>query len=433
MGAARISRARWAPPLDFVAFRRQETLLILLNLATMAALMSLHVVFRSVVGSLSGLASLAFVLRFAWQLGELALLHGPSAPLGARASWWYSRLSVLANVAFAALVSRRGAGQEAHYAVLMVIPVIAAAFRFSLAGLACVLASTVMLTVGPLWLPSAGVGSASRLTEAFEATTVSFIFLVVAGVVRMLAEQLWLGEQELAQSRDRLLREEKLAAVGRVASAIAHEVRNPISMIASAVSTARRADTSPALREEVFDILGQEAARLERLTQDFLTYARDRPPHPRDTSLADALALVAGLVRAKAQELGVGLETRSDGARAWFDPFQLQQALLNLALNGLDAAPRGGSLLLWAAKDGAQALFAVENTGPAIPPEAVSRLGEPFFSTKPRGTGLGLAIARSIAQAHGGDLSLAQNRPGCVRFELRLDGRPGGRTAEEPT
>jgi signal transduction histidine kinase len=409
-----------APPLDFTTFRSQETLLILLNLAAMAGLMSLHAVFQPIIGALSGAVALAFVLRFAMQMGEVALLNDARTVLSPRATWWYARASVIAYIAFAALVSLRGSGQESHYAVLMVVPVIAAAFRFSVAGLGCVLVAIVALTIGQLWLPPHGAAESGRLTETFEATTVSLIFLVVAAVVRLLAGQLWRREDELRKSRDRLVREEKLAALGRVASAIAHEVRNPVSMIAGAVAAARRPETPAAVREEVFDILSQESQRLERLTQDFLAYARNRQPQLRDTALPDALALVAGLVRPRAAELGIDLVTGSDDASVAVDPFQIQQALLNLALNGLEATPQGGRVELSARALPEGASFAVQDSGPAIPADSVARLGEPFFSTKPRGTGLGLAIARSIAEAHGGELTLASNLPGQVRFELRV-------------
>ncbi|MFL5395903.1 MAG: ATP-binding protein, partial [Myxococcales bacterium] len=119
-------------------------------------------------------------------------------------------------------------------------------------------------------------------------------------------------------------------------------------------------------------------------------------------------------------ELGVALETGSEEAPAALDPFQVQQALLNVVRNALEATGRGGTVSLSARRENGFAVFAVENSGSAIPDDLVSRLGEPFFTTKPEGTGLGLAIARSIANAHGGDLTLANNAPGRVRFELRL-------------
>ena len=391
-------------------------MLILLNLASMAGLMSLHAIFQRVIGPLSGVVALAFVLRFAMQLGEVAFLNRAGASLSERATWRYARFSVFANIAFAALVSLPGRGQESHYAVLMVIPVIAAAFRLTVPGLAALLAAAVALTIGHLWLPPRGATVSGQLTEAFEATTVSLIFLVVATVVRLLAAELWRREDEL-------VRKEKLAAVGRVASAIAHEVRNPVTMIASAVSAARSPTVTPAIREEVFDILTQESTRLQKLTEDFLAYARNRMPQRRETSLTDALALAAGVLTPRAEECGVEVQTLCDDARVAVDPFQIQQALLNLGMNALDATPRGGTLRLSARAAGGQASFAVENSGPPIPAEAAARLGEPFFSTKPRGTGLGLAITRSIAEAHGGDLTLAANEPGCVRFELRIPAR----------
>lgn len=414
-----------APRLEFAVFRSQETVQILLNLVVLTALMSLHVVFRPVVGRLSSAAAIAFGLRFAMQVGEAALLNDPRRALGPRGTWWYARLSILANVAFTAILARLASGQESHYAVLMVIPVIAAALRLSPLGLVACLAAVIALTIGQVWIPAGHATPATTITEAFEATTVSLIFVVVAAVVRLVADLLWAREAELRRSldalaaaRDRLVREENLAAVGRLASAIAHEIRNPVSMIASAVGTVRRPDAPPDLRAEVLDILGQESKRLERLTEDFLAYARQRPPQLRVSSLAEALDLVAGLVRARAGELGVSVVVDVEDTATRVDPFQIQQALLNLAMNGLDATPPGGTLTLSARLRGGEGVFGVENTGPALPPEVVARLGEPFFTTKPRGTGLGIAIARAIARAHGGDLSLAENAPGRVRFEL---------------
>jgi signal transduction histidine kinase len=416
-----------APALDFPTFRRQETVLILLNLAVMAGLMSLHALFRPVVGRLTAGAGIAFSLRFAMQLGEAAFLNRPRTVLSPRGIWLYSRVSIAGNVLFTALAARLSSGQESHYAVLMVIPTIAAAFRLSPVGLASTLAAIVGLTVGVVWIPVGTVSPGATLAEPFEATTVSLIFLVVAVVVRLVAGHLWQQEAELRRSldslaaaRDRLVREEKLAAVGRLASAIAHEVRNPVSMIASAVATAPRPETAPDLRAEIFDILAQESQRLQRLTEDFLLYARQRPPQLRRSSLAEALGLVTGLVRVRAEQLGVSLLAECDDASVTLDPFQIQQALLNLTVNGLEAMDHGGTLRLRARAEPGGAVFAVENTGEPLPATVVAHLAEPFFTTKPQGTGLGLAIARTIARAHGGELVLSENAPGKVRFELRI-------------
>lgn len=421
----------WSPAIDFPSLKHQETLLILLNVAVMAGLMSLHAVFRPVVGPLTAAAAVAFALRLAMQLGEVALLHRPGASLGQRGIWWYSRLSIVAHVSFTALVARLSSGQESHYAVLMVIPTIAASVRLSLLGLAATLAAVVGLTVGLVWIPMGAASTGATLPESFEATTVSLIFLVVALVARLVARQLWQREAalhrsiaDLAATRDQLVREEKLAAVGRLASAVAHEVRNPVGMIASAVAAARRPDAPPELRAEVLDIIGQESQRLQRLTEDFLAYARQRPPQLRRSSLGEALGLVAGLVGPRAEQLGVAIRTECDDSPVILDPFQIQQALLNLTLNALDASENGGVVRLSARRDPDRAVFTIENGGGAIPPGVAARLGEPFFSTKHRGTGLGLAVARTIARAHGGAVVLAENSPGRVRFELSVHTAP---------
>lgn len=415
----------WSPVLDFPSLRQQETILILLNIGVMAglmSLMSLHALFRPAVGHLTAAAGIAFAARFAIQLGETAFLNRRGTVIGPRGIWWYSRLSIVANVAFTALVTRLSSGEETHFALLMVIPTIAAAVRLSILGLAVTLAAVIGLTVGLVWIPVGAVSAEAALGETFEATTVSLIFVAVAVVVRLIARQLWHREGELRRSLADLAATRD--AMARLASAIAHEVRNPVSMIASAVAIARLPDSAPHLRE-VFDIIAQESQRLQRLTEDFLVYARQRSPQLRRSSLPEALGLVAGLVGPRAEQLGVAIRTECDEAPILLDPFQIQQALLNLTMNALDATQEGGVLHLSARADPDGAVFAVENTGGAIPVGVVARLGEPFFTTKQRGTGLGLAIARTIAHAHGGEVVLAENSPGKVRFELSI------RTAQE--
>jgi len=125
---------------------------------------------------------------------------------------------------------------------------------------------------------------------------------------------------------------------------------------------------------------------------------------------------------ARAAELGVTLEVQCPaGLSANLDLFQLQQALLNLVLNAIEAAGSGGRVVLGAREEpqgGASRRVAltVLNSGVPIPESASDRIFEPFFTTKRTGTGLGLAISRNIARAHGGDLSLSRNEADGVQF-----------------
>jgi signal transduction histidine kinase len=122
----------------------------------------------------------------------------------------------------------------------------------------------------------------------------------------------------------------------------------------------------------------------------------------------------------------VGINIRlkcSEDAVLLVDPFQMQQALLNLLLNAIEASAAGDDIIVGVRRDGNGAVVVfVENTGVGIPGETVARLFEPFVSTKESGVGLGLAIARNIARNHGGDLVLGCNADGLVRFDLQLPG-----------
>ncbi len=421
-----------APTLEFSSFRRENVLLILLNLGVMLGLLALHFVFRPVLGALSMAGALALGGRFLMQLGELALMAHPGLELGPSGTRAYAWFTVLAHLAFAFVLSRIGPGQESHYVVLLVIPVIASAFWFTLPALVSTVAAASLLTILQVWVPL-GTLPQGRIVEYFEATTVALIFVLVAVVARLMASRLWDREKalkaslaELDRARERLLREERLAAVGRLSSAIAHEIRNPVAMIAASARAAA-AGASEEARAAGLDIVAQESLRLERLTGDLLAYARNRPVERRTVNLSVVLGAAAGLAQAQARERDISLELALDqDGPADLDPFQAQQALLNLLANALEAVGPGGRVALGGEASAGGARLWVEDDGPAVPQAILDHLGEPFHSTKPSGTGLGLAIVHAIAEAHGGVLRLPENRPGQVRFELVLPRAEGG-------
>jgi two-component system, NtrC family, sensor histidine kinase HydH len=224
---------------------------------------------------------------------------------------------------------------------------------------------------------------------------------------------------ELQRTREQLVQQERLAAVGRLSSAIAHEIRNPVAMISSSIATAKQ--LSGTEREEMFDIASEEASRLVRLTTDFLSYARPRPPKPVPTSVADTLSYVVAACRAHTNQKGAKVQVNaSDELAMDVDAGQVQQALINLIMNAVDDASPGSTILLNAHRHDRSVYIDVENSGDPIREDDLLRIFEPFFTTKPHGTGLGLAIARSIALAHGGDLVLTANGPQRICFSLVL-------------
>ncbi len=416
---------------DLENLRRQESALILLNLGILAGIILVHSLLMPSLGHPSKLFFVVVAARFLMQTVELVVLNGLSVPRNGQLLLAYSRLSVWLNVAFAFLISVMGALsglEDSHYIVLMVVPIVAAAFRFTLPGVGMVAVSAGVLTELEVWLYFRWNPPAS-VSEYFEAANVAVFYIVVALIVWYLVQhlrreqsRLVVSLEELGKTRDRLVEKEKLAAVGRLAGAMAHEIRNPVAMIVSSLSLARKGEMERFEKEGMCDIVVTEAERLESLTTEFLEYARVKPPAVRQASLETTVGYVGGIAKARAEEVGVEIRTEAPvGAVATFDPFQVHQALLNLVLNGIDATPSGGVVSIGGdgLPDGS-VRFTVENGSGAIPEEIAANIFEPFYSTKDKGSGLGLSIARNIARAHGGTLVLAVNEPGRVRFDLHI-------------
>ncbi len=417
----------------FEAFRRQESGLILLNLAILAGILLVHVLLMPALGHPSRLFFLVLGGRFLMQTVELLVLQGGRHPWSPSAIYVYERFSIWANVAFAFLLSVLGGlsgMQDAHYIVLMVVPLVAAAFRFGPWGVSAVAGTAGLMTIAEVWIYFR-LHPPPEASEYVEAANTALFYLVVVVIAWFLVRQLSREQRrlrasldELQRTRDRLVQEEKLSAVGRLAGAIAHEIRNPVSMIVSSLALARKGELERFEKEGMCEIVVSEADRLERLVSDFLAYARVKEPEKGEASLQTTIGYVAGLARARAQELGLVLTVDApEESRVTMDPFQVHQALLNLVTNAFDATPRGGEVCLGAAPlGGGGASLWVENSAGPIPEEAAARVFEPFFTTKSQGTGLGLSIGRAIALAHGGSLELKANEPGRVRFVLTLPG-----------
>jgi signal transduction histidine kinase len=418
-------------PSDLHSFRRQQTAFIVLNLLLFSVLLFLHTVFESYWGhppaALIVALSIAFVLK-SLELTWLRRLNSSPKPNAIRLLTW---ASVALNLGLAILLITLTDHDDTPYSVLLVVPILEVAFRFSLLPVVGVIAAADFLNFFGLWLYYHR-HSPSQLGEYLEAAISSLILSIVGLLVWFLVKHLSEKEQSLAQNllelertRQKLLHEEKLAAVGRLSSAIAHEIRNPVAMISSSLATAKQLDGQE--REEMFEIATEEATRLVTLTTDFLAYARPRPARLALNSVNDTVAYVADVCRAHASHKQVDLRDESaESVAALTDPGQLEQALINLVMNAVDAAPSGSTVMLRVLNhDPCKARIDVENSGDPILPTALDRIFEPFFTTKDHGTGLGLPIARNIARLHGGDLILSENRPGCVRFSLLIP-RPQG-------
>jgi two-component system sensor histidine kinase HydH len=230
--------------------------------------------------------------------------------------------------------------------------------------------------------------------------------------------------REIQSLRSEIIRNQRLAAVGRLAAGVAHEIRNPLSSIKGFATYFQERYRENAQDGRIAAILIQEVDRLNRVVGQLLEFSRPIGLHPRPVSLRQLIEDAVKLIERQAagQKVIIQPEIRVGEQTLQLDPDRLSQVLLNLFLNSLDAMPAGGELTIRADKtaDRRQLEIRVSDTGGGIRPEDLAKVFEPYFTTKPSGTGLGLAIARNIVEAMGGDITAANRAGAGAVFTLRL-------------
>jgi len=206
----------------------------------------------------------------------------------------------------------------------------------------------------------------------------------------------------------RARRNETLAEVGALAAAIAHELRNGLNPISGSVECLQRELKLEGENAQLMELIATESARLNRFVTDLLTYSRERDlipePFVLDERLQDLCETIARDPRRK-PGMTVRCHAGAGGAVVRADHEQLRQVWLNLATNALEAMPAAGTLVVRSRPgEGGQVVVEFMDNGPGIAAEDLSRIGQPFFTTKRGGTGLGVAIAQRIVERHGGTL-----------------------------
>ena len=235
--------------------------------------------------------------------------------------------------------------------------------------------------------------------------------------VRLVEERRELGR--------RARRAEKLAAVGTLAAGLSHEIKNPLNAAALQLTVLeRRLKRVPNLPPDTFGPLALVQAEIKRLAaflDEFLQFARPREIIRANVNVTELMDNVVDLLRPQATGAQLTLQTRLEPLPPIeVDAARLQQVLMNLLLNAIQATPAGGQVRLDARVDGTDVLLAIEDSGAGIPAAVRDRIFEPFFTTKDAGTGLGLPLVHSIVQQHGGAISVESSEWGGARFVVRL-------------
>lgn len=312
---------------------------------------------------------------------------------------------------------------------LYYLPIILAAIWFGLrGGIACSLA--VSIAYAPHILFQWG----GHLTLELEKYLEIVLYNVVGGVTGLLSQRERERSAELQKTADglehsykklqaqseqiitieeNLRRAEKLSTLGEMAAVLAHEIRNPLGSIRGTAEILRDDYNPGDSKYEFIDIQIKETERLNRVVEDFLRMARPLPAEMSRCHVQAELETVALLITNDARERHVSIVLVPDSAGVIVkgNGEKLRQAFLNIAINSLQATQRGGTLTMSASfctgeESAGMCEIKFSDTGKGIDAESLTKIFEPFYTTKPDGTGLGLAITRKIIEGHGGTLQV---------------------------
>jgi two-component system sensor histidine kinase HydH len=245
-------------------------------------------------------------------------------------------------------------------------------------------------------------------------------------------------EKSLDETQKQLMQSEKMAALGRFASGLAHEVKNPLGVLLGGVEYIRdkMPDAEPEVREAITK-MREAVMRANIVVKDMLSFARPsrlvfEKVHP-DSLVRDAIGF-AELFRHKSDtaEIEIKQELRSGDIYVEVDKNQMQQALFNILLNSIEAVSMRGEILLRTYSEGANCVIEIKDTGHGIAREDIAKLFEPFFTTKRdrKGTGLGLSIVKSIIERHKGTIVIESEKGKGTSVKIRLP-QYSGKTGKE--
>ncbi|GAB4372674.1 MAG: hypothetical protein Kow00128_21600 [Deltaproteobacteria bacterium] len=240
-------------------------------------------------------------------------------------------------------------------------------------------------------------------------------------------------------TQDRLVQSEKLAALGEMAARIAHEIKNPLTVIGGFSARLARRESgaqAPATVERYAKIILKEVQRLERIVQETLYFSREGVLSPRTVDLHAEIGEVLAMFTEELAESGIEavLDLAAAKREITADPDQIRQVLWNLVSNAVQAMEGGGTLTVAtrdSVEEGDGVILLVGDTGGGIPHDTVHNIFNPFFTTKPRGTGLGLPIVHAIVQKHGGTIHLDNREGEGVTFSIFLPRTPRERGTGE--
>ncbi len=256
------------------------------------------------------------------------------------------------------------------------------------------------------------VNSTKVTTEDFHGTTLVAVFEDLTTQKTM--------EEELRRA-------DRLRSLGELSAGVAHEIRNPLTGIATTAQVLKEQLAGESEKIKYLTVILDEIRRLDDIIRNLLNFARPASPIPREITLNTLVREALYLLDDKAVEKGlaVGFETDVKDDACFIDSDQIKQVILNLTMNGIQACCTGGEIKIRTMNSNDPAFVRIEflDDGEGIPDEIAERLYNPFFTTRSEGTGLGLAITRKIVESHGGRIFHRNEKDGGTRFIVEIPRR----------
>jgi len=341
-------------------------------------------------------------------------------------------------------------GFHAVYDRLYYLPIVLAAFWYGFKG-GVVCAVVISLA----YIPHVALQWGGKfLTDNLHMTLEIVLYNVIGAVTGFLAQRLMnartryqraaeeleksyslLQQQSdmLRQREEELRRADRLSALGELSAGLAHEIRNPLASIKGTAEIISDRFKPHEREHEFTQILIKEVNRLNTVLAEFLDFARPRAPRLVPSDLNGTVESVLLLTERQMREHGIAVEKRlAHGLPPiQVDPEQIKQVLLNLILNAVDAMPMGGTLTVETTATNDAVACRLSDTGKGIKREDMTKVFNPFFTTKPAGTGLGLSIAHRILEGHKGRIEVFSREGRGATFTITLPVGSEG-TREKP-
>lgn len=238
-----------------------------------------------------------------------------------------------------------------------------------------------------------------------------------------MVEQLHQNREEIEDLHKReMARAEHLATLGELAAGLAHEIRNPLAGIAGVVDIMGRELPPKSASRAVIGDVHREVLHIQAILNDLLSYARPRPPdfHPANLNTTVEQAVVLASQQVLTKPIQILFEPNTTLPPVEHDPALIQQVVLNLTLNGIQAISGTGQVALTLLQNHENVAITISDTGRGISAEALPRIFKPFFTTRSEGTGLGLSLANGIVHSHGGHIEVTSTVGKGTDFKIWL-------------